>query len=87
MARHRGLVFDSTRWEGFETRPGDIFVCTPPKCGTTWMQMILALLVFQEPALPDRLASLSPWLDMVTRPRTEVFADLAAQQHLSLIHI
>jgi hypothetical protein len=45
------------------------------------MQMILAMLVFQTPELPARLASLSPWLDMVTRPRTEVFADLAAQEH------
>jgi hypothetical protein len=81
MVRYRGIVYDSARWEGFETRPGDIFVCTPPKCGTTWMQMIVALLVFRTPELPDRLAKLSPWVDMVTRPRTEVFADLAAQQH------
>ena len=79
--RYRGLVYDSARWGGFETRPGDIFVCTPPKCGTTWMQMIVALLVFQQPELPDRLATLSPWVDMVTRPRRDVFADLAAQQH------
>jgi hypothetical protein len=79
--RYHGLVFDSARWEGFETRPGDIFVCTPPKCGTTWMQMIVALLVFRTPDLPDRLAKLSPWLDMVTRPRRDVFADLAAQDH------
>jgi hypothetical protein len=85
MARYQGLVFDSARWEGFELRPGDIFVCTPPKCGTTWMQMIVALLVFQQPELPDRLARLSPWLDMVTRPRTEVFADLAAQDHRRFI--
>jgi hypothetical protein len=45
------------------------------------MQMIVALLVFQTPELPDRLARLSPWVDMVTRPRTEVFAELAAQTH------
>ena len=79
--RYRGLVHDSARWEGFETRPGDVFVCTPPKCGTTWMQMIVLLLVFQQPELPDRLASIAPWLDMVARPRTEVFAELAAQEH------
>ena len=85
MARYRGIVYDSARWEGFETRPDDIFVCTPPKCGTTWMQMIVALLVFQQPELPDRLSKLSPWMDMVTRPRTEVFADLAAQQHRRFI--
>jgi aryl sulfotransferase len=83
--RYRGIVYDSARWDGFETRPGDIFVCTPPKCGTTWMQMVLALLVFQRPDLPDRLSKLSPWVDMVTRSRTEVFADLEAQEHRRFI--
>jgi hypothetical protein len=83
--RYQGLVFDSARWQGFESRPGDVLVCTPPKSGTTWMQMIVALLVFQQPELPDRLAKLSPWLDMVTRSQREVLADLAAQQHRRFI--
>jgi aryl sulfotransferase len=78
-------VYDSARWEGFELRPGDIIVSTPPKCGTTWVQMICALLVFQEPELPAPLAVLSPWIDMVTRARREVFADLAAQTHRRFI--
>ena len=43
--------------------------------------MILALLVFQTTELPDRLAKLSPWIDMVVRGKSEVFADLAAQRH------
>ncbi|HEY8543996.1 MAG TPA: sulfotransferase domain-containing protein [Acidimicrobiales bacterium] len=81
MRRYEGFVYDSRRWDGFELRPGDIIVATPPKCGTTWTQMICALLVLGEPELPRPLDSLSPWIDMVTRPRTEVFADLAAQAH------
>ncbi len=79
--RYRSLVYDSARWDGFELRPGDIVVSTPPKCGTTWTQMICALLVLQDPELPAPLATLSPWIDMVTQPRAEVFADLAAQRH------
>ncbi len=81
VARYRNLVYDSARWEGFELRAGDIVISTPPKCGTTWTQMICALLVLQDPELPVPLATLSPWIDMVTRPRAEVFADLAAQRH------
>ena len=50
--RYRGIVHDSARWDGFELRPGDIVISTPPKCGTTWTQMICALLVFQEPSCP-----------------------------------
>src|SRR3954466_2913061 len=79
VRRYEGVVFDSSRWEGFELRPGDIIISTPPKCGTTWTQMICALLVLQEPELPLPLDTLSPWIDMVTRPRTAVFAALAAR--------
>jgi len=39
------------------------------------------LLIFQDPELPRPLGVISPWIDMVTRPRTEVVADLAAQRH------
>ena len=85
MRRYEGTVFDSSRWDGFELRPGDIIIGTPPKCGTTWTQMICALLVLQEPELPLPLDTLSPWIDMVTRARTEVFADLAAQTHRRFI--
>src|SRR5262245_20056385 len=85
VRRYEATVYDSSRWDGFELRPGDIVISTPPKCGTTWTQMICALLVFQEPELPDRLASISPWLDTVSRPRTEVVAELAAQTHRRFI--
>jgi hypothetical protein len=81
VRRYEGVVFDSSRWDGFELRPGDIIVSTPPKCGTTWTQMICALLVMGEPELPLPLDRLSPWIDMVTRARTELFADLEAQTH------
>ena len=85
VRRYVGTVFDSSRWDGFELRPGDIIISTPPKCGTTWTQMICALLVLQEPELPLPLDTLSPWIDMVTRARKEVFADLAAQTHRRFI--
>ena len=85
VRRYEGTVYDSIRWDGFELRPGDIIISTPPKCGTTWTQMICALLVLQEPELPLPLDRLSPWIDMVTRARTEVFADLAAQTHRRFI--
>jgi aryl sulfotransferase len=81
VRRYEGAVYDSNRWDGFELRRGDIIIAAPPKCGTTWTQMICALLVLQEPELPLRLDRLSPWIDMVTRARTEVFADLQAQSH------
>jgi hypothetical protein len=85
VRRYTGTVYDSSRWDGFELRPGDIIISTPPKCGTTWTQMICAQLILQQPDLPLPLDRLSPWIDMLTRARTEVFADLEAQTHRRFI--
>jgi hypothetical protein len=82
---YRTLISDSARWEGFELRPDDIVISTPAKCGTTWTQMICAVLVFQTDDLPAPLDLLSPWLDMLTRDRADVVADLGAQTHRRFI--
>ena len=83
--RYRNFVFDSARWDGFEFRDGDVVISTPAKCGTTWMQMLCALLLFRTPELPAPLATLSPWLDMQLRPVDDVRADLEAQTHRRFI--
>ncbi len=79
------MVADSGRWEGFQFRDDDIVISTPAKCGTTWMQMFCALLIFQTSELPGRLTELSPWLDMQTAPRDEVVAALEAMEHRRFI--
>ncbi len=76
---------DNARWLGFEHRPGDIVISTRSKSGTTWMQMICALLVFQTPDLPAPLWQLSPWLDWLITPLPDVEAHLAAQTHRRFI--
>lgn len=83
--RYSSLVYDSDRWEGFTFRPDDIVISTPAKCGTTWTQMICALLVFQTPTFDTSLDLISPWLDMLTRDRASVVADLDAQTHRRFI--
>lgn len=72
---------DSARWLGFPFRRGDIVISTRSKSGTTWMQMICALLVFQDPELPASLTELSPWLDWLVEPREAVVARLEGQNH------
>ncbi|MFG1953038.1 sulfotransferase domain-containing protein [Micromonospora sp. NPDC048830] len=79
--RYRSPDEDSARWLGFPFRDGDIVISTRSKSGTTWMQMICALLVFGTPDLPAPLPHLSPWLDWLVEPRDEVYARLAAQRH------
>jgi hypothetical protein len=81
LVHYRTMIADSSRWLDFERRAGDIVVATPPKCGTTWTQMICSLLVHQTPELPAPLGELSPWLDMLTRSPQETYTILGAQQH------
>jgi aryl sulfotransferase len=81
VIRYRSDDEDSGRWLDFRFRPGDIVISTRSKSGTTWMQMICALLIFQSPDLPAPLTRLSPWLDWLVLPADEVHATLAAQTH------
>ncbi len=82
--RYHSFVSDNIRWDGFTLRDGDIIISTPPKCGTTWMQMLVASLVL--PGGIDRpLTRISPWLEMLTAPLDGVRADLEAQAHRRLI--
>src|SRR5215207_9217027 len=83
--RYRSILDDSARWDGFGFRPGDIVISTPPKSGTTWTQMLCALVIFGGPEFPAPFDELSPWLDMCDCPLAEVTADLSAQTHRRFI--
>ncbi len=72
---------DSPRWDRFETRPGDILVTTAYKSGTTWMQTIIANLIFQDGEIPGAIMDISPWVDMRTRDFDHIVELTAAQTH------
>lgn len=82
---YRGFVSDGRRWDEVVHRPGDIVISTPSKAGTTWMQMLVALLVFDGPDLPAPLNELSPWLESTMRPLDEILTRLEAQEHRRFI--
>ena len=81
----RSPVMDSSRWDGFAIRPDDIVIATYPKCGTTWTQRIVDLLVFQDPA-PRAIMDTAVWLDSrIFATREEDAATLEAQKHRRFI--
>lgn len=75
---------DSTVWNSFGYRPGDIVIGTYAKSGTTWTQQIVAQLVFGGAEGVD-VSALSPWLDLRIMPRAEMLAGLEAQTHRRFI--
>ncbi len=80
MRVYRNAVMDNARWEGFEPRPDDIFVCTPSKCGTTWMQTIVANLLWPDGDIPGYVVNgISPWIEAKFMPADAMHAMLRAQ--------
>ncbi|HWF00204.1 MAG TPA: sulfotransferase domain-containing protein [Caulobacteraceae bacterium] len=74
-------VADSRRWDEFKPRDGDIVIATFPKCGTTWMQRIVDLLVHQSPDVRP-FGDISRWLDATIFTSVEQdLATLEAQTH------
>src|SRR4051794_3818679 len=43
---YQNQLLDSTRWDRFRPREGDVLISTSYKSGTTWMQRIVSLLLF-----------------------------------------
>ena len=54
---------DSTRWDVYQPRAGDIIVATSYKSGTTWAQQIVSWLLRGEAAMAFELREISPWVD------------------------
>lgn len=76
----RSRCFDSTRWAGFEVRADDIVIATYPKCGTTWTQRIVGMLVFGS-AEPFGIPDVSPWPDFRATPFEMTVEVAQNQQH------
>lgn len=77
---YSGGITNPGRWATWTPRTGDILVTTPPKCGTTWTQTILTMLVYGGADLPDKVPVLSPWVDAdLGVPPEEVAAAINGQ--------
>lgn len=74
---------NSTVWDSFKFRDDDIILATYAKSGTTWMQQILAQLIFNGQEGIE-LSKLSPWLDLRIMP-PEALAALEDQTHRRFI--
>lgn len=61
--------FDSGAWDVINPRKDDIIVATAGKSGTTWVQAIVASLIFQGSEPPASVGDLSFWVDVRLPPR------------------
>jgi aryl sulfotransferase len=77
---YRSIISDNRRWDRFTPRAGDVFVCTPAKCGTTWMQTIVTALIHPDGA-PGPVMEIAPWFDARFEPLDVIVDRLDAQEH------
>lgn len=84
IRQYQNHHLDSTFWDDFEPRNNDIFVCTYLKSGTTWMQQIVAMLIFQGEDPPTPLSEMSIWVDN-RLPKEEKILLLEQQNHRRII--
>ncbi len=78
---YRDGITDGKRWDTFQHRRGDIVVATPPKCGTTWTQAIVASLLWPSGSPPEPVLIVSPWVDGRIEPAAAVADRLEQQRH------
>jgi len=72
--------FDSTVWNDLRFRDDDIVIATWAKSGTTWVQQIIAQLLFEGADDLD-VPKMSPWIDLRVPPKKEKLARVEAQEH------
>ena len=77
---YQNHTLDSTRWKHYEPRPDDIVIATPYKSGTTWMQIIIINLIFQDLQIRP-YDDYSPWIDNRTADLTHQLKLLDEQTH------
>lgn len=80
LREYQNHHMDSTRWNDFDHRDGDIVIATWVKSGTTWMQQIVGQLLFNG-AEDIPVMDICPWLDLRIIPKEETFEMLAQQSH------
>jgi len=83
--RYLGPITDTLRWTNFQHRPDDIFICTPPKCGTTWTQAICSMLVFGKADHGQQTSDISPWVDAAFAPIEDVLNQIKDLPHRRFI--
>jgi aryl sulfotransferase len=84
LHEYRNHHLDSTRWEHYKVRDGDIVVTTAYKAGTTWTQRMLAAMILgvDSDVAAAGLMSVSPWIDARFQgPIDAVIEAVEAQEH------
>jgi hypothetical protein len=70
----------------YKPDPTDIFIVTPPKCGTTWMQQIVHGLRTRGSMDFDEITGVVPWINMAYDLGVDLYAPQVARPRVFKTH-
>jgi hypothetical protein len=70
----------------FKPTPPDVFIVTPPKCGTTWMQQIVHGLRTRGSMDFDEISRVVPWINMAHDLGIDIYAPQVAEPRAFKTH-
>jgi hypothetical protein len=71
----------------YQANPTDVFIVTPPKCGTTWMQQIVHGLRTRGSMDFDEICRVVPWLHMAHDCGMDIYAPQVAEPKAFKSHL
>ncbi|CAM3673941.1 sulfotransferase domain-containing protein [Paracidovorax anthurii] len=84
LREYENRFFDSTAWNDFKYRDGDIVIASYAKAGTTLLQQIVSQLIFNGAEEID-VSKISPWLDSVHPDKATKIRLFESQDHRRFI--
>ena len=67
--KYQSHCFESSHWDEYKPRDGDIIICSSYKAGTTWVQALVYNLLFPKPLKGlAQLNEISLWVDLRVPP-------------------
>lgn len=82
----QNFLMDSTQWNDFRFRDDDIVISTWSKAGTTWMQQIVAQMIFDGSDTVFGQAE-SPWIDFQLMPESGAIAEAQTHRRFLKTHL
>jgi aryl sulfotransferase len=70
----------------YKPDPTDVFIVTPPKCGTAWMQQIVHGLRTRGSMDFDEITRVVPWINMAFDMGIDIYAPQVAQPRAFKTH-
>ena len=88
--QERMKAFSTTKgWQkglDYKPDPTDVFIVTPPKCGTTWMQQIVHGLRTRGSMDFDEITRVVPWINMAHDTGIDIYAPQVAHPRAFKTH-